>query len=107
LAGDIEAAEFGWCKHPKIICSYHILYNMTEPFDYPISHLKRVVKECRRDIPNLESISLCEASSTPFDWKPHPHGFARIDIKVNGLEFQLQFRNRRVNDNTEKYTNLC
>jgi hypothetical protein len=56
-----------------------------------LKDMKRVVKECRRELRNIESITLSH-SKEPFTFKSIFWPYAMIEIEAKGIQFQVAFK---------------
>lgn len=56
-----------------------------------IKETKRIVKELRREMPEIESISFSDSKEI-FDWPNIGWPYAVIDIKAKEIEFQVAFK---------------
>lgn len=93
----VDSSKFRWCKRPKIVCRCSFIYNMGEAYETGMKEIKKTVRELRKEVPNMKSIYLLQAPSSSFDWEEfYQCGYATIQMNVNGLDFQVRFKNDRM-----------
>jgi hypothetical protein len=86
---DAEKIRFG--DRPKVVTWVTLKFYQSEQVDLGIEACKRIVKECRQEFPQIESITLSQ-SEDGFDWVPMVWSHAVIDIKANGINFQVAMK---------------
>jgi hypothetical protein len=86
---DAEKIRFG--DRPKVVTWVTLQFKRSERIYLEIEAIKRVVKECRQDMPQIESISFSHTRDG-FDWIPIIWSHVVIDIKAKGIDFQVAIK---------------
>jgi hypothetical protein len=85
---DAEKVRFG--DRPKVVSWIKLKFKRSDQVDLKIEAIKLIVKECRQEVPQIESITFSQ-SKDAFDWIPVSCSYAVIDIKAKGIDFQVAF----------------
>lgn len=88
LLTDIDAEKIRIFKKPKILSCIKFKSTSSKIVKSSLEKVKRAIEELRRELPQIESISLSNAKEMHF-WPTFGIPYAVIDIKAKGIEFQV------------------
>jgi hypothetical protein len=88
LVTEIDAEKIRLCKKPKIVSSVSFFSDIFGVLKQSLKDIKRVVKECRQEMPNVELITFSQSKKS-FGFEAMAHAYGVIDIEANGIQFQV------------------
>jgi hypothetical protein len=89
LLADIDVEKIRLFKNSKILSCIAMVSKSLKSPKFAFEKVKRIVEEIRRELPQIDSISLSGAkkkSICPQLGLP----YAVIDIRANGIDFQIE-----------------
>jgi hypothetical protein len=88
LVNDLDAEKLRLSDNSTINTHFCSIYEEKQPFDYGIDKIKRIVKECRRELPEIDSISFSQLKE-PDELIGSKWSYAIIDIHAKGIHFRV------------------
>jgi hypothetical protein len=96
LVTEIDAEKLRLCDKPKMVSDVMLINAESEAIKRSLKEMKRVVKECRRELENIESITFSHSKkSFEFEYLTMP--CAVIDIEAKGIQFQVTLKILSIN----------
>jgi hypothetical protein len=90
LLTDIDAEKICQFQSAKIVSCIVLKSESPGNVKSSIKEIKRVIEELRRELQEIESISLSGAKKIS-SWPYFVYPYAVIEIKAKGIEFQVAF----------------